>query len=315
MKIGETKLLPLGGEALASDSSEKQSHRRNQLPIPSCVYDPLEIVFTLRGIGWDFGRDVYIPQETRSLERGAFLRSTSLSFLGYYFLLDGLESVMKLIPGVGSPEGGSIFFPQLPFFQRYVVSTVIHICTGTSLLSGFQMVYNLCTLVSVGVLGQSPLSWPPIFNNPWAADSLNVFWAQRWHQLLRRMFVVYGGYPGSWILGPKLGMVFGTFLASGLFHELTTYTMGKGLDHRITLFFLWQAVGVVLERMWKKATGYRVQGWGGLAWVYFSIMVIGQPCVDAWHLRGLGGGSIVIPPSLSLTRIVLLPALKQLSIL
>jgi len=206
-----------------------------------------------------------------------------------------------------------MFLPHLPLFQRYALSTAIHICTGSSLLAGFYMVYHLCTLICVGLLRQSPLSWPPIMENPWIADSLNVFWARRWHQMLRRMFVVFGGYPASRIAG-QVGMVFGIFLASGMFHEFTTYTMGKGLDPNITLFFFWQAIGVVGERVWRKVTGHRVQGWLGLAWVYFSIMVVGQPCIDAWHLRGLGGG-LVISPSLSPTRVLLWPTLEYLSTL
>jgi len=244
------------------------------------------------------------------LERGAFLKSTFLMFIKNLMILDLLDSLVKLVPGVGSPEGGTIFLPQLPLFQRYAFSTIIHLCTGIGLIAGFYVFYHLCTLMSVGVLRQSPLSWPPVMDNPWAADSLNDFWAKRWHQLLRRMFIVFGGHPASYIAGP-VGMVFGTFLASGMFHEFSTYTMGKGLDPSITLFFLWQALGVVGERTWWKATGYRVRGWFGLAWVYFSIMVVGQPCVNAWHVGGLGGG-LLIPPGLSPTRVLLWPALEHL---
>jgi Membrane bound O-acyl transferase family len=284
LKIGETELPPIGGDPPTSDASPSSpvaKWRRTRLPIPDWIRDPFEVMFTLRGIGWNFGRDAHIAQETRPLERGAFLRSTLLMLVKKYLLFDLLEVVAKSIPGVGTPEGGSMFFPQLPVATRYAVSTAIHIGVGLVLLAAFDVGYYLITLIAVGLLGQSPLSWPPILNNPWLADSLNDFWTKRWHQLLRRTFVVYGGYPGSWLTGgSRVGKVLGAFLASGLFHELSIYTLGKGLDHNITLFFVWQAIGVILEKMWKDVTGYRVRGWAGLVWVYFSIVVVGQPCSE-----------------------------------
>jgi Membrane bound O-acyl transferase family len=196
-----------------------------------------------------------------------------------YLMVDFVEVVMKSIPGVGTPEGGSIFLPQLPVISRYALSTAIHICVGISTIAGCNLVYYSFTLIGVGLLGQSPLSWPPLIDNPWVADSLHDLWSRRWHQLPRRMFFIYGGYPLSWLTGgSRVGIIFGVFLASGLFHELTIYTLGKGLDHNITLFFVWQAIGVILERVWKNVTGYRVRGWAGLVWVYFFLIVLGQPC-------------------------------------
>ena len=241
---------------------------------------------------------------------------------------------MKLIPGVGDPHGGSIFLP-LPPVQRYAVSTTIHIMTGTMLLAGFEAVYALTTLIGVGLINQSPLLWPPFLDHPFSSDSLTIFWAKRWHQFLRRLFVIFGGYPGYWLGGliskevAKVAMVFGIFTASGLYHELTTYTMGRGFDKNITLFFVWHAFATLGERVWYKVTGRKVQGWIGLFWVYFCIMILGQPCsespyklfllslliahiiqVNAWHLRGLGG-SILIPKFLSPTRTLLWPILRR----
>ena len=248
---------------------------------------------------------------------------------------------MKLIPEIGSPLGGSMFFP-LPPIQRYAISTTIHIMTGTIVLSGFETAYAFLTLLGVGLLNQSPLLWPPFFDSPFSSDSLAIFWAKRWHQLLRRTFFVFGGYPGKWLgsliskEAGNLGMLFGVFTASGLFHELTTYTMGRGFDNNITLFFMVQAAATLSERVWYKATGRKVQGWIGLFWVYFCIMILGQPCgehpltnslpvhltcpcrhlprtfnlVDAWHHRGLGG-SIIVPTTFSPVRNILWPILRR----
>ncbi|KZV73772.1 hypothetical protein PENSPDRAFT_682524 [Peniophora sp. CONT] len=278
--------------------------------LPRGLEDALEIAFALRGLGWDYGRDVPVPAFTRPTEPKAYLRATAKSFLLNFLALDLLESMLKLVPGVGSPEGASIFLPHLPPLQRYTLSTAIHFATGFSLLAGFGMVYDLCTLIAVGVLGHSPTSWPPVLDAPWAAESLHDFWARRWHQLLRQTFYIWGGRPGRALFG-NIGLVFGTFLASGLFHECSMYAMGRGWDARVVLFFLMQGGSVVGERIWRKVTGRRVDGILGTAWVYFDIGILGQPLVDAWHSRGLAGG-MVIPPFVSPARLAIIPAARAL---
>ena len=244
--------------------------------LPPWLYDALEISFELRGVGWDFGKGVHVPVQTRPLLRNLFLRATFRSFFFHFLVLDFLDSTFKMFPGVGTIQGGSIFYASLPPLQRYALSTLIHIITGTAMLSGFQMIYDLVTLISIGLLGSLPSSWPPILDDPWSSDSLHVFWSKRWHQLLRRTFMVYGGYPGKWLFG-NFGMVQGVFIASGLYHECALYTMGRGFDHRVTLFFAMQAPLLVCEKLWQKMTGRKVVGPFGRLWVYFNMFILAQP--------------------------------------
>jgi hypothetical protein len=35
--------------------------------------------------------------------------------------------------------------------------------------------------------------------------------------------------------------------------------------------------------VWKTVMGYRVQGWARLVWVYFFLVVLGQPCGELLH--------------------------------
>lgn len=294
------------------DSPQDASVSDHQLlpALPLWLQDALELMFSLRGLGWDFGKGVYTPPTTRPQERIPFLRATLSSFLAAFLLLDVIDSAIKLVPGVGDPLGGSIFFPDLPFLTRYLVSTTIHVLTGAALVVGFSMVYDLITLFAVAVLGHSPSAWPPVMDNPWASQSLHEFWAKRWHQLFRQTFLVFGGIPGRKI-GGDVGLVLGTFLASGLFHECTILAMGCKWDSRVPLFFLLQGGSVIGERIWKKVTGRRVDGLLGRLWVYFDIMILGQPLVDAWHRRGLGGG-MIIPPWISPARLLLVPIAQRL---
>jgi hypothetical protein len=303
-KQGETVAGAMSIPAIAAkegnpDSPQDSSASDHQLAplLPLWLRDALELMFSLRGLGWDFGEGVYTPPTTRPQERKAFLRATVSSFLAAFLLLDIIDSAIKLVP---------------------------------ALVTGFSMVYDLITLFAVAVLGHSPSAWPPVMDNPWASQSLHEFWAKRWHQLFRQTFLVFGGIPGRKI-GGDVGLVLGTFLASGLFHECTILAMGCKWDSRVPLFFLLQGGSVIGERVWKKVTGRRVDGLLGRLWVYFDIMILGQPlgscfmsccalwlcsrrvipAVDAWHRRGLGGG-MIIPPWISPARLLLVPAGQRL---
>ncbi|KAF9468488.1 hypothetical protein BDZ94DRAFT_664427 [Collybia nuda] len=272
LKIGEIRPGLVKGKRSPAIQVNRPSHHT----ITPWLYDAVELAHTLRGLGWKFGQGVHIPKETRPLERIPFLSATLRSFITNFLLLDLLECIIKLFPGVGSPIGGSIFYPNLSPIPRYLISTLIHIMTGTSILFGFKMVYDLITLIAVSVLNSSPTCWPPVTDHPWTADSMHAFWARNWHQLLRQTFLVLGGYPGKWIAG-DLGMLLGTFIASGLFHECAMYSMGRGFDHTVSIFFTLQGPVLVLERVWREVTGRRVGGWVGRLWVYSILFLGAQP--------------------------------------
>ncbi|KZS93639.1 hypothetical protein SISNIDRAFT_64471 [Sistotremastrum niveocremeum HHB9708] len=267
---------------------------------PLWFQDSMEVLCAMRGMGWQFGEGLHVPEQTRPIERAAYLKATLRSWTINYIALDLLESFIKLTPNLHSPSGGSIFLHTLSPLPRYMVSTSVQFATGIAFIMGFGMVYDLLTLFCVGLLMHSPTSWPPLFDKPWATTSLHDFWAKRWHQILRQTFLVFGGFPGKRIAGDA-GLVIGTFLASGLFHDLSMYCMGQGTSWVVVLFFLSQAFGMISERMWRKITGKRVGGWPGRVWTYLCVVGLGQPCIDTWHRRGLGGG-LVIPPMLSPTR-------------
>ncbi|KAK0504069.1 hypothetical protein EDD18DRAFT_1243432 [Armillaria luteobubalina] len=264
--------------------------------------DVVQLTTSMRGISWKYGQETYVPKETRPLDRGPFVNATLLAMLKNFFIMDILEFILKLFPGVGSVFGGSMFYYSLPPLPRYAVSTFIHILSGSCLLAGFEAIYQLVTLVAVGICDDSPLAWPPILDSPWLSESMHELWSKRWHQLLRQTFMVYGGYPGKWIAG-DFGMVVGIFIASGLYHELSMYAMGRGLDSAPVIFFALQAPILVIERFWRRITGRRVGGWYGRLWVYFVMFVLAQPMINSWHRRGLAGG-LILPPFMSPTRLL-----------
>jgi len=313
---------------------------------PAWLTDTLSLAHTLRGLSYKFSSGLHIPSQTRPLvPRSAFLKSTLYSFLKNFLLLDFLESLLKLFPGVGNVTGGSMFYTSFPLFQRYLISTFIHILTGSALLAGFGMVYDLCTFIAVAFFSSDPANWPPVLDDPWQSSSMHELWSKRWHQLLRRTFLVFGGIPSYHLTQvltsfmpskairkhlPQLVAVFGTFLASGLFHEVAIYTMfsptnGYTFSLAPIIFFLAQAPALVLERLVSslspmvtflltgKRRKIRVGGKLGQAWVWFWMFgPFAQMMVNSWHERGLGGG-MVIPPWLSPARWILPRVLPQLA--
>ncbi|KAK7691492.1 hypothetical protein QCA50_004891 [Cerrena zonata] len=314
-KVGETTLPPLGSCTPEDTTEVKHAgnghHSRNndQKGRETTWYQEVaETMCAMRGIGWNFGKGVVIPPEERDLNKGPFLRDTFFAFLKGYIIIDTIQMLFANLPSIGSFYGASIFYPELSPLSRYALSTVLHILVGVVVDFSLQTWYHLTTLFCVGVLGQSPVSWPPVFGKPWLADSLHVLWAREWHQLLRRTFMVLGGIPGSWIAG-RAGMVMGSFIASGLYHECGMYLLNRGVHWRVPLFFTLQGVGVICEDLFKRVTGKRVSGWAGRIWVAFFMVFLAQICTDSWISRGMA--NVRVLPSLA--RIFLAPPIRWIT--
>ena len=272
LKIGE-QALP----ALYEEVSIPTSNTFIMSIVPHWSLDALEGISSLRGLGWEFGKGVSVPKDSRPLQRGSFVKATLTIFAKNYLIVDFILALIQLLPGIGSTAGGSLFYTSLPLIPRYITSTLILMISGAAMTAGFEALYSLGTLIGVGVLDQSPAAWPPLTCNPFAADSVGDFWARRWHQTLRRTFLVMGGLPAGWIAG-RPGMIMGTFIASGLFHEFGVYVIGRGIDHTVTMFFTMQGVAVILEGLWRSATGRRVGGWPGRIWTYTFMVPLAEMC-------------------------------------
>jgi hypothetical protein len=309
---GRLKVGEIAPGILRSPASNGNAHPVDKIPSTRNFYpwlyvrdgflDACELLSSMRGVGWDYGTgtDIYIPPENRPLERSAFLRSTLQSTVVHFLLLDAIDTGFKLVPGVSSPSGGSIFLPNLTPIPRALVSTALHFATGVAFIAGFSMVYGILTMIFVW-RGQPPSAWPPVQEKPWVTTSLHDFWGRRWHQLLRQTFLVGGGYPLSFVLehaagfffgksagrtAGLAGLVLGAFTASGLFHMCAMYAMGQGIEWKVVGFFAAQAIAMALERVWKATTGRRVGGWWGRAWAYAWVIIGGQWCCECYICLG-----------------------------
>ena len=276
LKLGEERLKRRDEDGT---KSSEDAAKKGFNVLPRCLYDALELALTLRGIGWQYSHGIHVPKARRPSERRAYLKSTLISVLRSFLIVDFVNSSLEVLPGI-TPTSGTIFLAQLQPILRYTVSTAITIAAGLVVILGLSMWYDIASLISVGLLKQSPALWPPYHDEPWRMSSLHELWSKRWHQALRHTFLVYGGYPGRWLAG-DLGMLFGTFLASGLFHEGGLY-LGGGtpIDMRVILFFIAQAFGIVAEKLYRQYTGERIGGWLGFAWAVIFLVGSGQLCCE-----------------------------------
>lgn len=339
--------LPITIPTSVSESSLLKSLARPFVVTAKGISDALETICSIRGIGWDWGKGVHVPTDTRPAGRGGFLAMTALYFIGSYLLLDVAESILKIIPGY-TPSAGSIFFVDAPpyilkntflgpyihehphlsmLIARYTVSTLLSLLVGLGIMSGLNTLYYLETLFFVGILQNNPKNWPPLFDEPWKSESLVDFWSRRWHQILRQTFLVFGGYPLQYIFSTlvhpftnsrmrrvvgKVGLILGVFLASGCIHGYAIYSCGPGgVDYNAIQFFASQALLVMAERVWTYVTGRPVGGWIGTIWAWCIVLGGIQRTADAWSSRMLASGDL-IPGFLSPTRLFVFPVLIKL---
>ena len=261
----------------------------NQTPSRRIWFDAFDLLCNYRGIGWTWPQGLQIPKETRNVKSTKAFMLTTLQWLILSLIVFDFchYAVQVMLLKSNGSLTGSIFDPSLPPLLRYTRSTIITILCGFVIFLGVENQYNITTLIAVGLFRQSPTLWPPVSARPYRATSLNQFWTIGWHQSFREIFISFGGKPFAYFFG-KAGGVMGAFLISGILHDLGCWGLGRGTDPRKVLgFFLMNGVGLILESVYKSATGKRVGGVAGLIWTYIWVVGWGNLLTDAWFERGL----------------------------
>ncbi|KZV94699.1 hypothetical protein EXIGLDRAFT_834792 [Exidia glandulosa HHB12029] len=254
-----------------------------------------------RGIGWEWGKGCKIPAEWRNTtSRATFLRQTAWSAAKNLSCFDLAFSILQLLRprthAASTPMGWSIFDPTKSIGYNIASALANSFCVATCVYGADSGIYNLFTIVAVA-LGDDPSRWPPLFNSPWAMTSLADFWSNRWHQLFRRPFILFGGLPGT-LIGGRFGGVMGSFIVSGLLHDGALWGLRGGMAlHQLTAYFILQGFALLLEGAVSRTAGKRVGGVGGRIWATAVILVSGALIAEPWMTRGLGY-SLFLPTSL-----------------
>ena len=258
--------------------------------LKGALLNAFDLTLNSRGIGWDWGKGVYVPPSTPTTRKGAldFLVGYLTTQTFFDFVLFAQQS-WDLSPSKYPTHryGGTIFNPDLPFLLRYGKVIAMTFICPLGLCTSFQATYYQFGFVAMTFLGQEAEQWPPIFQQPWMATSLGDFWGMRWHQVFKRPFVICGAKPLAPFFG-RAGGVIGAFFVSGIMHDFGVWGAGLGTElSSVTFFFLMMGVGCVLEGIWKERMGVKVQGRLGWLWAMAWMFFWGSWIVDAWARRGL----------------------------
>jgi len=262
------------------------------------LLDGTDLAFNLRGIGWEWSKGLQVPAERRPLDNlPMFTLLTFRNFLGHIFAFDLLIYICQtLAPGYGSPTGGTIFDWSYPLPLALFRTWSLSYMTGMAVYTAINSAYLFATIIGVLVLRQSPSVWPPLFGRPYTSTSLTQFWALDWHQMFRDNFVNAGGKPFAFLTGTgRVGLVVGSFMVSGLMHDVGLWAMDRGHDTPLVVgYFLVQGLGGLCETLWKRhITGKKVGGFWGWLWTQSNISVWGVMLIEAWGTRGLVGSQFL----------------------
>ena len=273
--------------------SKETVDEADEIPnLKRAAYDAVDLMFNLRGCGWNWSKGLYIPpRNDTSKSRASIIVNSLFSAIQHALLSDVVLYVIQWFsPSTfGSPAGGTIFDPSLPPYLRYARSSFISSLACFNVYLAIQAHYQLFCCVGILVFGQHPSQWPPLFDEPWFSSSLTDLWAKRWHQIFRQNFITIGSRPLSLLIGP-LGKLIGAFLVSGLLHVFGLWGMGVGTEFwTVGGFFFMMAVGISLEETWRRATGTRVGGFLGWAWTMAWSIAWSNILVDAWLRKGMAG--------------------------
>jgi len=125
---------------------------------------------------------------------------------------------------------------------------------GKLLLQGWVGMFGLILLLHFGSFEIVALFWQtlgvnarPIMNRPLRADSLTEFWGQRWNLGFRQLSHDLIFKPVARGLGPGIASLF-AFVASGLIHDLMISVPARGGYGLPTAYFVFQGLGVTIER-------------------------------------------------------------------
>lgn len=115
----------------------------------SLLYEGVELSLNFRGVGWLFGRDSHIPipHEPRNINNKlVFVLQTLGSMLAHYIGTDIVGCLLKMIPGVNTPDGGSIFAFGNNTFEKYAISMGISALSGAFTFFGESCPNLFCSV-------------------------------------------------------------------------------------------------------------------------------------------------------------------------
>lgn len=271
----------------------------------------LDLLFSMRGTSyfrdthWNFVPAALVDAKHDKPKR-RFIRERLLSLLGQILLMDLLDTTVKSQTWPVMPQSVHPITTLSPPFQLYYA---ICVCIMTALSININY-----TAISIGAvaLGAPSAGWPPLFDDPFQATSLQAFWTHKWHSSFRRVFLMIGA-----AVVDASKPIIPTRRAQSAFRGLCIFglscTMHLTLMYRIRpanisaaemsfveretlLFFLLQPVGMLLEVVLVKPVAIYAFGsdraaktWCTRVWAWAWLLWTGRYWSDVWVRHGMWG--------------------------
>lgn len=275
VKNSKNEFLSSNGEVKSETATADSSHGEaspDQIseyifqPLPSTFLHRLDWVFdsmtNLRGINWSHRAPHQPPHapKTTPPSRSELLRSTSLSLILHYLLLDLLKTLSLYDPyflTLSAPPSSSPF--PFPSNSRLLFSLA---SIYTALQSLFLLSPVLACILGPRIIGHyaDPVLYPPYFGSIRfiATKGLAGFWGGTWHQAFRLPFESAGEFfarclGAGWEIHSRKGKalrLFTAFILSGILHAFGSYTSlppTKPFSEAF-LFFAIQPFGILVQR-------------------------------------------------------------------
>ncbi len=263
------------------------------LTIPNIILDAFDLQCNQRGIRWSWGSKSFL----RTRPPPPSLAAVILKLLFKLTLYDIAIYVMQRTrPSLDTSAGDTLFDPHIDPLPRAALAAFLTLCGAVVVYTSMDAIYHMATLVGRVLLRQPAEDWPALSARPWTATSIADFWGFRWHQFFRYIFVVFGARPGGALLGQP-GALLGAFGVSALMHYVGMWGLGRGTEFGAGGFFILMAVGAVLECVWQRTTGTRVEGFWGWAWTMSWTLFWGTFMLDVWARHGLFALPFAIAPT------------------
>ena len=282
-----------------------------QKTIVDALFNGLDLSMSMTAYGWEHGLRVKAKRApVRS--RWSFVLGRLATAVSWLLLADLVSEILIKYGEPTDPTDPTlitIFDPTLPTVQRYLKVALLTFISGVAISGALHAVSCIIFAISV-TLGTNPERCVGGIDEPWRSTSITEFWGRRWHQWTRFTFVNFGGKPIAALTGTgRAGVVLGTFLASGIVHDLGFMKLpgNMGSSGVSTVFFVMMGVGAVLEQAWTKATGWKVAGVPGWLWtmgwtLYWGSLLVDGACrIGMLYLYGLS----LIPDSRHPAKLIL----------
>ena len=275
-------MKPLKRYHVPKHPQDKPSERR--LSVLFVFLEAFELSCNLRGIGWSWSS---MPCPRDSPPHPSIALLTAKAFLKLTVFDASQHLIQSLRPSTVSPKGGSIFDSNLSFVPRSALAAFCVVCGGVWGYALIDTVYHVSAIVGRTLFLQPASSWPRAFDRPWMSTSVQEFWNVRWHQFIRRQFILYGARPGGMLFG-KPGAFMGGFTASAIFHHVGLWATGSDPEFAAAGgFFLLMGIGTIMELAFTRSTGLRIKGLIGWLWTMGWTTLCGTFLIEGWARHGM----------------------------